>query len=175
MPKKNGDPPEVLRCSFCNKDQSDVRKLIAGPTVFICDECVELCMDIIREDHKSAISKSRDGVPTPSEIQGVLDDFARNMIGHQPTATFLFPPGAGSFPLGLQFFFNQRFQFADLKQQQLIRVDPFASLATQGLEHSLLALNESRDHVVQVTGELAELGDSRLGCQGDNVFLASRS
>ncbi len=50
MAKKNGDP-EVLRCSFCNKDQSDVRKLIAGPTVFICDECVEVCNDIIADDH----------------------------------------------------------------------------------------------------------------------------
>lgn len=70
-----GDSKNTLYCSFCGKSQHEVRKLIAGPTVFICDECVELCMDIIREDHKSAISKSRDGVPTPAEIQGVLDDF----------------------------------------------------------------------------------------------------
>jgi ATP-dependent Clp protease ATP-binding subunit ClpX len=70
-----GDSKNTLYCSFCGKSQHEVRKLIAGPTVFICDECVELCMDIIREDHKSAISKSRDGVPTPSEIQGVLDDY----------------------------------------------------------------------------------------------------
>ena len=70
-----GDSKNTLYCSFCGKSQHEVRKLIAGPTVFICDECVELCMDIIREDHKSAISKSRDGVPAPSEIQGVLDDY----------------------------------------------------------------------------------------------------
>jgi ATP-dependent Clp protease ATP-binding subunit ClpX len=70
-----GDSKNTLYCSFCGKSQHEVRKLIAGPTVFICDECVELCMDIIREDHKSAISKSRDGVPTPSEIQGVLNDY----------------------------------------------------------------------------------------------------
>jgi ATP-dependent Clp protease ATP-binding subunit ClpX len=70
-----GDSKNTLYCSFCGKSQHEVRKLIAGPTVFICDECVELCMDIIREDHKSAISKSRDGVPMPSEIQGVLDDY----------------------------------------------------------------------------------------------------
>lgn len=70
-----GDSKNTLYCSFCGKSQHEVRKLIAGPTVFICDECVELCMDIIREDHKSAISKSRDGVPAPAEIQGVLDDY----------------------------------------------------------------------------------------------------
>lgn len=70
-----GDSKNTLYCSFCGKSQHEVRKLIAGPTVFICDECVELCMDIIREDHKSAISKSRDGVPTPVEIRSVLDDF----------------------------------------------------------------------------------------------------
>jgi len=70
-----GDSKNTLYCSFCGKSQHEVRKLIAGPTVFICDECVELCMDIIREDHKSAISKSREGVPTPAEIQGVLDDY----------------------------------------------------------------------------------------------------
>ena len=60
---------------FCGKSQHEVRKLIAGPTVFICDECVELCMDIIREEHKSTLVKSRDGVPTPKEICEVLDDY----------------------------------------------------------------------------------------------------
>ncbi|MDH5490162.1 MAG: ATP-dependent Clp protease ATP-binding subunit ClpX, partial [Rhodospirillaceae bacterium] len=65
----------TLYCSFCGKSQHEVRKLIAGPTVFICDECVELCMDIIREEHKSSLVKSGDGVPTPSEIKGVLDDY----------------------------------------------------------------------------------------------------
>ena len=70
-----GDSKNTLYCSFCGKSQHEVRKLIAGPTVFICDECVELCMDIIREEHKSARVKSRDGVPTPSEICKVLADY----------------------------------------------------------------------------------------------------
>ena len=70
-----GDSKNTLYCSFCGKSQHEVRKLIAGPTVFICDECVELCMDIIREEHKSARVKSRDGVPTPSEICQVLADY----------------------------------------------------------------------------------------------------
>ncbi len=70
-----GDSKNTLYCSFCGKSQHEVRKLIAGPTVFICDECVELCMDIIREETKSAGFKSADGVPTPREICGVLDDY----------------------------------------------------------------------------------------------------
>ncbi|MBK8907463.1 MAG: ATP-dependent Clp protease ATP-binding subunit ClpX [Rhodospirillales bacterium] len=70
-----GDSKNTLYCSFCGKSQHEVRKLIAGPTVFICDECVELCMDIIREEHKSNLIKSGDGVPTPREICGVLDDY----------------------------------------------------------------------------------------------------
>ena len=65
----------TLYCSFCGKSQHEVRKLIAGPTVFICDECVELCMDIIREENKTATLKSSDGVPTPAEICKVLDDY----------------------------------------------------------------------------------------------------
>jgi len=65
----------TLYCSFCGKSQHEVRKLIAGPTVFICDECVELCMDIIREENKNTLVKSRDGVPTPSEICSVLDSY----------------------------------------------------------------------------------------------------
>jgi len=65
----------TLYCSFCGKSQHEVRKLIAGPTVFICDECVELCMDIIREENKSSSVKSRDGIPTPKEIRKVLDDY----------------------------------------------------------------------------------------------------
>src|SRR5690348_17854404 len=63
-----GDSKSTLYCSFCGKSQHEVRKLIAGPTVFICDECVELCNDIIREESKSALVKTRDGVPTPTEI-----------------------------------------------------------------------------------------------------------
>jgi ATP-dependent Clp protease ATP-binding subunit ClpX len=65
----------TLYCSFCGKSQHEVRKLIAGPTVFICDECVELCMDIIREENKNTLVKSRDGVPTPQEICAVLDSY----------------------------------------------------------------------------------------------------
>ena len=71
----SGDAKNTLYCSFCGKSQHEVRKLIAGPTVFICDECVELCMDIIREEHKSTLVKTRDGVPTPKEICKVLDDY----------------------------------------------------------------------------------------------------
>ena len=65
----------TLYCSFCGKSQHEVRKLIAGPTVFICDECVELCMDIIREENKNTLVKSRDGVPSPQEICAVLDSY----------------------------------------------------------------------------------------------------
>src|SRR6201997_3002171 len=65
----------TLYCSFCGKSQHEVRKLIAGPTVFICDECVELCKDIIHEHTKSALEKSRDGIPTPKELRKVLDDY----------------------------------------------------------------------------------------------------
>ncbi|AGI66961.1 ATP-dependent Clp protease ATP-binding subunit ClpX [Octadecabacter antarcticus 307] len=73
--KSGGDSKNTLYCSFCGKSQHEVRKLIAGPTVFICDECVELCMDIIREETKSAGFKSAEGVPTPLEICQVLDDY----------------------------------------------------------------------------------------------------
>ncbi|MEE4121360.1 MAG: ATP-dependent Clp protease ATP-binding subunit ClpX [Paracoccaceae bacterium] len=72
---QGGDSKNTLYCSFCGKSQHEVRKLIAGPTVFICDECVELCMDIIREETKSAGLKASDGVPTPKEICQVLDDY----------------------------------------------------------------------------------------------------
>ncbi|MEO8884378.1 MAG: ATP-dependent Clp protease ATP-binding subunit ClpX [Devosia sp.] len=65
----------TLYCSFCGKSQHEVRKLIAGPTVFICDECVELCMDIIREENKTSMVKSADGVPAPAEICKILDDY----------------------------------------------------------------------------------------------------
>jgi ATP-dependent Clp protease ATP-binding subunit ClpX len=77
MPANNtgGDSKNTLYCSFCGKSQHEVRKLIAGPTVFICDECVELCMDIIREENKTSMVKSREGVPTPQEILKVLDDY----------------------------------------------------------------------------------------------------
>src|SRR5215470_1853888 len=70
-----GETKNTLYCSFCGKSQHEVRKLIAGPTVFICDECVELCMDIVGEENKSSLAKSRDGIPTPKEIRKVLDDY----------------------------------------------------------------------------------------------------
>ncbi len=65
----------ILYCSFCGKSQHEVKKLIAGPTVFICDECVELCMDIIREENKSSLVKHHEGVPSPREICKILDDY----------------------------------------------------------------------------------------------------
>ncbi|MBT6308081.1 MAG: ATP-dependent Clp protease ATP-binding subunit ClpX [Rhodospirillaceae bacterium] len=70
-----GDSKNTLYCSFCGKSQHEVRKLIAGPTVFICDECVELCMDIIREENKTTLVTEQDGVPTPQLIYDVLDDY----------------------------------------------------------------------------------------------------
>lgn len=74
---KSGDSESknTLYCSFCGKSQHEVRKLIAGPNVFICNECVELCMDIIREEDKTSIVRSGEGVPAPSEIMSVLDDY----------------------------------------------------------------------------------------------------
>jgi ATP-dependent Clp protease ATP-binding subunit ClpX len=73
MSEKNNK--NILYCSFCGKSQHEVRKLIAGPTVFICDECVELCMDIIKEENKTSLIKHQDGVPTPKGICKVLDDY----------------------------------------------------------------------------------------------------
>jgi ATP-dependent Clp protease ATP-binding subunit ClpX len=75
MTKASGDTKSTLYCSFCGKSQHEVRKLIAGPTVFICDECVELCMDIIREESKTSMVKAKGEVPTPKEIRKVLDDY----------------------------------------------------------------------------------------------------
>jgi len=73
--KKTGADGEVLRCSFCNKDQNDVRKLIAGPTVFICDECVDVCNDIIADDRRAEGRAARTGLPTPQEIKKFLDEY----------------------------------------------------------------------------------------------------
>jgi len=73
MSEKNNK--NILYCSFCGKSQHEVRKLIAGPTVFICDECVELCMDIIKEENKDTFVRNQEGVPTPQEICTVLDDY----------------------------------------------------------------------------------------------------
>jgi ATP-dependent Clp protease ATP-binding subunit ClpX len=81
MVKKNGET-EVLRCSFCNKDQNDVRKLIAGPTVFICDECVEVCNDIIADDNRFESRAARTTLPVPQEIKKFLDEY---VIGQEKT------------------------------------------------------------------------------------------
>jgi ATP-dependent Clp protease ATP-binding subunit ClpX len=82
MVKKNGEQ-EVLRCSFCNKDQNDVRKLIAGPTVFICDECVEVCNDIIADDNRfETKGTARTSLAMPPEIKKFLDDY---VIGQERT------------------------------------------------------------------------------------------
>jgi ATP-dependent Clp protease ATP-binding subunit ClpX len=81
MVKKNGEN-EVLRCSFCNKDQNDVRKLIAGPTVFICDECVEVCNDIIADDNRFENRAARSTLPVPQEIKKFLDEY---VIGQEKT------------------------------------------------------------------------------------------
>src|SRR6202140_995204 len=76
MNKAGGsDSKNTLHCTFCGKSQHEVRKLIAGPTVFICDECVELCMDILSEENKSSLVKSRESIPAPKEICKVLDDY----------------------------------------------------------------------------------------------------
>ncbi len=82
----NKENKNTLYCSFCGKSQHEVRKLIAGPTVFICDECVELCTDIIKEENKSTISKSDEGLPTPKEICSILDDY---VIGQKKTKQIL--------------------------------------------------------------------------------------
>ena len=74
MVKKTGET-EILRCSFCNKDQNDVRKLIAGPTVFICDECVEVCNDIIADDNRFENRGVRSSLPSPPEIKKFLDEY----------------------------------------------------------------------------------------------------
>src|SRR6202789_2713895 len=74
------DSKNALYCSFCGKSQHEVRKLIAGPTVFICDECVELCRDIIGEENKSSLSKSGNDIPTPREIRKTLDDYVIGQV-----------------------------------------------------------------------------------------------
>ncbi|ABK46126.1 ATP-dependent Clp protease ATP-binding subunit ClpX [Magnetococcus marinus MC-1] len=75
MPNNSSDSSSILHCSFCGKSQNEARKLIAGPSVFICDECVDLCMEIIREDKSDQLEKKRGGVPTPMEIKSTLDDY----------------------------------------------------------------------------------------------------
>src|SRR3978361_1467456 len=72
---KSGDSKNTLYCSFCGKSQHEVRKLIAGPTVFICDECVELCLDIIREETSTFLKREGKKIPTPKEIYKILNDY----------------------------------------------------------------------------------------------------
>src|SRR5437879_11430220 len=78
--KKNSD--DVLRCSFCNKSQNDVRKLIAGPTVFICDECVRVCNDIIDDDQVVETDVKSHPLPKPHEVKSYLDEY---VIGQETT------------------------------------------------------------------------------------------
>ena len=87
---KTDNNNSTLYCSFCGKSQHEVKKLIAGPTVFICDECVELCMDIIKEEHKQNSSKGSSGVPTPAEIFKVLDEYVIGQSSAKKFYLFLF-------------------------------------------------------------------------------------
>ncbi|MEM8994979.1 MAG: ClpX C4-type zinc finger protein, partial [Acidobacteriota bacterium] len=73
MPSKNTSD-DTLRCSFCNKSQREVKKLIAGPAVFICDECVDICLDIIAEDRLHEQQQDTD-LPKPQEIKALLDEY----------------------------------------------------------------------------------------------------
>lgn len=82
---QNSDHKSTLYCSFCGKSQHEVRKLIAGPSVFICDECVDLCTDIIREEHKNHLTKTREGVPSPHEICAILDEYVIGQQGAKKT------------------------------------------------------------------------------------------
>src|SRR6266851_4346272 len=75
MAARSRDGGGTLKCSFCGKSQNDVRKLIAGPTVYICDECIELCNDIIAEEWEEEKSKELRGLPKPAEIKTVLDQY----------------------------------------------------------------------------------------------------
>ena len=74
--KRKGEVDKLLYCSFCGKSQHEVRKLIAGPSVYICDECVELCVDIIREEIRDISPKGEESdLPTPHQIRAHLDDY----------------------------------------------------------------------------------------------------
>ena len=86
MSKQPDDEKNTLYCSFCGKSQHEVRKLIAGPNVFVCNECVELCVDIIREEDRTELIKAGDGIPTPREIKSFLDDY---VIGQEKAKRML--------------------------------------------------------------------------------------
>ena len=86
MSGDNNDKKEDLFCSFCGKSQHEVKKLIAGPTVFICDECVDLCTDIIKEENKTTLVTSSKGVPNPSEIYNFLENY---VIGQESAKKIL--------------------------------------------------------------------------------------
>src|SRR6185437_10444946 len=86
--EKSSSGDKLLYCSFCGKSQHEVRKLIAGPSVFICDECIELCNDIIREEGSAgeAARADRSKLPTPHEIRQILDQY---VIGQEPAKKIL--------------------------------------------------------------------------------------
>ncbi|MBX3592218.1 MAG: ATP-dependent Clp protease ATP-binding subunit ClpX [Burkholderiaceae bacterium] len=88
MTDKKGSTEKLLYCSFCGKSQHEVRKLIAGPSVFICDECIELCNDIIRDETQAegAAGAQKGGLPTPAEICGILDQY---VIGQESAKKIL--------------------------------------------------------------------------------------
>ena len=88
MADKSSSGDKLLYCSFCGKSQHEVRKLIAGPSVFICDECIELCNDIIREEGTGGETAraDRSKLPTPHEIRQILDQY---VIGQEPAKKIL--------------------------------------------------------------------------------------
>src|SRR5215813_12071341 len=92
--KKNGES-EILRCSFCNKDQNDVRKLIAGPTVFICDECVDVCNDIIADDRRVEGRTYKSSLPVPHEIKKFLDEYVIGQELAKSNILLIGPTGTG--------------------------------------------------------------------------------
>ena len=119
---KSGDSKNTLYCSFCGKSQHEVRKLIAGPTVFICDECVELCMDIIREEHKTHLVKSRDGVPTPEgDLQGA------GRLRDRPGSRQAGAVGGGAQPLQAVWRTAQKNNDVEIAKSNILLVGPTGS------------------------------------------------
>ena len=120
----NNDTKNTLFCSFCGKSQHEVRKLIAGPTVFICDECVELCMDIIREEHKTSLVKSTDGVPPPADICEVLDDY---VIGQSQAKRVLSVAVHNHYK---RLHHGSKKNDVELAKSNILTINDFADLAT---------------------------------------------